>query len=180
MARPRPRSRWLREINPDLARIAFLSDAAVSGCLRNASMRAAQKAGLHAIDVRVSGPEPDLQTAFARLREDGTQALLGLENPIIGVHAAQIAERALSQNLPALVALEQARAGGLLSYGTALGQATHRMAGQACRLLEGRAATELPIETLRCPDLVVDMRAARRLGQTVPPQVLRRAARIIQ
>ncbi|MBR1178008.1 hypothetical protein JQ617_28880 [Bradyrhizobium sp. KB893862 SZCCT0404] len=68
---------------------------------------------MHAIDVRVIGPEPDLQTAFARMREDDTQALQALENPIIGVHAAQIAERALSQNVPALVALEQAGAGGL-------------------------------------------------------------------
>ncbi|MCC8974314.1 hypothetical protein H8B01_28585 [Bradyrhizobium sp. Cham227] len=70
----------LRAIKPDLARIAHLSDAAVSECLRNASMRAAQEASLHAIDVRVAGPEPDLQAAFARMREDGTQALVALEN----------------------------------------------------------------------------------------------------
>ncbi|MHC2462480.1 ABC transporter substrate-binding protein [Bradyrhizobium embrapense] len=170
----------LREIRPDLTRIAYLSDAAVSDCLRNAGLRAAREAGLHAIDVRVVGPEPDLQTAFARMRQDGTQALVALENPIIGVHAVQIAERALAQNLPALVALEQAGAGGLLSYGTSLGQAAHRMAGQACRLLEGRSANELPIESLCCPSLVVDMRAARRLGLTVPREVQQRAARIIQ
>jgi putative ABC transport system substrate-binding protein len=170
----------LRAIKPDLTRIAYLADAAVSDCLRSASMRAAQEAGLHAIVVRVAGPEPDLQMAFAKMREDGTQALVALENPIIGVHASQIAERALSQNLPALLALEQAGAGGLLSYGTSLGQAAHRMAWQASRLLKGDAATELPIETLRCPDLVVDMRAARRLGLTVPPEVLRRAGRVIR
>ncbi|WP_229161189.1 hypothetical protein [Bradyrhizobium brasilense] len=99
---------------------------------------------------------------------------------IIGVHAAQIAERALSQNLSALLALEQAGSGGLLSYGTALGQAAHRMAGQASQLFEGCAATELPIETLRCLDLVVDMRAAHRLRLTIPPEVLRRAGRVIQ
>ncbi|MBW7969055.1 ABC transporter substrate-binding protein [Bradyrhizobium sp. BR 10289] len=170
----------LRSVKPDLARIAYLSDAAVSDCLRSASMRAAQEAGLRAIDVRVGGAEPDLQMAFARMREYGTQALVALENPIIGVHAAQIAERALSQNLPALLALDQAGAGGLLSYGTSLGQAAHRMAWQVSRLLDGDTATELPIETLRCPDLVVDMRPARRLGLTVPPEVLRRAGRVIQ
>src|SRR5215218_933960 len=103
--------------------------------------------------VRIAGPEPDLQMAFAKTQEDDTQALVALENPIIGVHAAQVAERALSQNLPALLALEQAGAGGLLSYGTSLGQAAHRMAWQASRLLEGDAATALPIEPLRCPDL---------------------------
>jgi len=170
----------LRAIKPDLTRIAYLADAAVSDCLRSASMRAAQEAGLHAIVVRVAGPEPDLQMAFSKMQEDGTQALVGLENPIIGVHAAQIAERALSQNLPALFALEQAGAGGLLSYGTSLGQAAHRMAWQASRLLDGDAATELPIETLRCPDLVVDMRAACRLGLTIPSEVLRRAGRVIE
>jgi putative tryptophan/tyrosine transport system substrate-binding protein len=170
----------LRSVKPDLSRIAYLADAAVSDCLRSASMRAAQEAGLHAIVVRVAGPEPDLQMAFAKMQEDGTQALVALENPIIGVNAAQIAERALSQNLPALLALEQAGAGGLLSYGTSLGQAAHRMAWQASRLLDGDAATELPIETLRRPDLVVNMRTARRLGLTIPPEVLRRAGRVTQ
>jgi putative tryptophan/tyrosine transport system substrate-binding protein len=170
----------LRAVKPNLSRIAYLADAAVSDCLRSASMRAAQEAGLHAIVLRVVGPEPDLQMAFAKMREDGTQALVALANPIIGVHASQIAERALSQNLPALFALEQAGAGGLLSYGTSLGQAAHRMAWQASRLLDGDAATELPIETLRCPDLVVDMRTACRLGLTIPPEVLRRAGRVIR
>jgi putative ABC transport system substrate-binding protein len=170
----------LRSIKPELTRIAYLSDAAVSDCLRTACMRAAQEAGLHAIDVRVAGPEPDLQMAFAKMREDGTQALVALENPIIGVHAAQIAERTPSQKLPAILALEQAGTGSLLNYGTSLGQAAHRMAWQASRLLKGDAATELPIETLRCPDLVVDMRAARRLGLTIPPEVLRRAGRVIE
>jgi putative tryptophan/tyrosine transport system substrate-binding protein len=170
----------LRAIKPDLTRIAYLADAAVSECLRSASMRAAQEAGPHAIVVRVAGPEPDLQMAFTKMQEDGTQALVALENPIVGVHAAQIAERALSQNLPALFALEQAGAGGLLSYGTSLGQAAHRMAWQASRLLDGDAATELPIETLRCTDLVVNMRTACRLGLTIPPEVLRRAGRVIE
>ena len=170
----------LRAIKPDLTRITYLADAAVSDCLRSANMRAAQEAGLHAIVVRVAGPEPDLQMAFTKMHEDATQALVALENPIIGVHASQIAERALSQNLPALLALEQAGAGGLLSYGTSLGQAAHRMAWQASRLLAGDTATELPIETLHCPDLVVDMRAARRLGLAIPPEVLQRAGRVIQ
>jgi putative ABC transport system substrate-binding protein len=170
----------LRAIKPDLAKIAYLADAAVSDCLRSASMHAAHEAGLHAIVVRVAGPEPDLQTAFAKMQEDGTQAIVALENPIIGVNAAQIAERALSQNLPALLALEQAEAGGLLSYGTSFGQAAHRMAWQASRLLDGDAATDLPIETLRRPDLVVNIRTARRLGLTIPPEVLRRAGRVIQ
>lgn len=169
----------LRSIKPDLARIAYLSDAAVSECLRNAGMRAAREAGLHAIDLRVAGPTPDLHSAFAKMHKDGTQALIALENPIIGVHAAEIAERALSQNLPALLALEQAGAGGLLSYGTSLGQAAHRMAWQASQILEGDS-TALPIETLCFPELVVDMRAARRLGLAIPSKVLRRASRVIQ
>jgi putative ABC transport system substrate-binding protein len=105
---------------------------------------------------------------------------VALEQPILGVHGAQIAEGALAQNVPALLALEQADAGGLLSYGTSLGQAAHRMARQASRLLDGDAAIELPIETLRCPDLVVNMRTACRLGLVIPPEVLLSAGRVIQ
>ena len=133
----------LRCIKPDLTRIAYLADAAVSDCLRSASMRAAQEAGLDAIVLRVVGPEPDLQTAFAKMREDGTQALVALENPIIGVHASQIAERALSQNLPAILALEQAGAGGLLSYGTSLGQAARKPGvRRGCRAADRAARRE--------------------------------------
>jgi len=53
----------------------------------------AQDSVLHAIDVRVVGPDPDLQTAFAKTQAYGTQALVAPENAIIGVYAAQIAER---------------------------------------------------------------------------------------
>jgi putative ABC transport system substrate-binding protein len=62
--------------------------------------------------------------------------------------------------------------GGLLSYGTSLAQAAHRMAWHAGRVLDGVAATDLPIETLRRPNLAVDMRTARGLGLTIPPEVL--------
>ena len=140
----------LRAIKPELARIAYLADAAVSDCLRSASMHAAHEAGLHAIVVRVAGPEPDLQTAFAKMQEDGTQAIVALENPIIGVNATQIAERALSQNLPALLALEQAEAGGLLSYGTSLGKLLTAWRGKPAGFL-----TVMPLRIFRSRPCVV-------------------------
>jgi len=54
------------------------------------------------------------------------------------------------------------------------------MAFQASRLLKGEAASKLPIETLRCQNLVVDMRIASRLDLTIRSEVLRRASRVIQ
>lgn len=170
----------LRAIEPGLARIAYLADAAVSDCLASSNIVAARAAGLHPIVVHLGGPAPALEAAFAIIQDERAQAILALEHPVLGVHAAEIAERAQANHLPTVFPLEQAGEGGLLSYGTSLGQAALRMARPASRLLNGEAAIDLPIETHRCPDLIIDMRTARRLGLGIPSEILRKAIRVIQ
>ncbi len=168
----------LRSIKPDFTTIAYLGDAAVSDCLANANLRAAGDFGLHATLLRVIGPDPDLEGAFAKLRQEHAQAVVALEQPAIGASARKIAERALALNIPSVFARDQAGSGGLFSYGTSLAGAAHAIARQVSRVLGGVAPADIPVETVSSPELVIDMRAAHRLGLSIPREVLRNAVRV--
>jgi putative ABC transport system substrate-binding protein len=165
----------LQSIKPDLITVAYLADAAVSDCLANANLRAAQGAGLRATALRIIGPDPDLDGVFASLRQDRVQAIVALEQPAIGANARKIAERARALNIPTIFARDQALCGGLLGYGTSLAEAAHVMARPVSRVLGGEAPADIPIESFCCPELIVDMAAARCLGLTIPQAVLARA-----
>lgn len=168
----------LRSINPDLASVAYLADDAVSDYLANANVRAAQAAGLRTSVLRIRGRAPDLERVFAIFRQERAQAVIVLEHPANGANATEIAGRALALNIPSVVARDQAGAGGLFGYGTSLGEAGNVMARLASRVLGGEAPADIPIETLNEPELVIDMRTARRLGLTISPDVLANAIRL--
>lgn len=167
----------IQSIKPNLATIAYLADAAVSDCLANANLRAAQDAGLCATVLRICGPAPDLEKAFTVLRQDGAEAIIALEHPAIGANAPQIAERACVLDIPSFFARDQAEAGGLFGYGTSLGRAAHAMAQHVSQVIAGEAPADIAIETLCSPELVIDMRTARHLGVKIPSRVVRKAAR---
>jgi putative ABC transport system substrate-binding protein len=169
----------LRSVKPNLVRIAFLADSSVSDCLVKTNMRAAQEAGLRPQIIHISGPAPDLATAFEAMKREEAEALVVLEQPINGANAASIAELALARHMPTVVARSQADAGGLFGYGTSLRRAANQMAQQASRILHGTDPTDLPVETFHRPELVVNMRTALSLGITVPPEILGQAVRII-
>ena len=170
----------LRSVKPDLERIAFLADSAVSDCLAEANTRAAQEARLHSQVFHITGPDPDLAGAFAAMQREGAEALVALEHPVNGANAARIAELALARCMPAGLALTQADAGGLFGYGTSLRDAACQMAQHASRILRGTEPKDLPVETFHRPELVVNMRTARSLGLTVPADILSRAVRVIE
>jgi putative ABC transport system substrate-binding protein len=78
----------------------------------------------------------------------------------------------LARGMPTGLARAQADAGGLFAYGTSLRGAAYQMARYASRILRGTELSDLPIETFHCAELVVNMRTARSLGLTVPPDIL--------
>jgi putative ABC transport system substrate-binding protein len=133
---------------------------------------------LRATLLRLVGPHPNLDGAFAKIRQEYTQAIVALEHPAIGANARKIAERACALNIPSIFARDQAGSGGLFGYGTSLGGAAHVMARAVSRVLGGDAAIDIPIESFCSPELVADMATARDLGLTVPPAILRNAVRV--
>ena len=136
--------------------------------------------GLQTRRLRVAAPGPDLEGAFAALRQEHADALLILEEPVVGVHAKRIAELAARDRLPTMFAPSRVSAGGLIAYGTSQVEAIRRMAVYVDKVLKGGKPGELSVETVTRYELVVNLKTAREIGVTIPPEVLKRADRVIQ
>ena len=172
--------RLLKAISPGLERIAILSDSGVTECLSNSNRQAAQDLGLRAQVIRVEGPSPEYEKAFAAMDTERAGALVVLEEPINQPNRKAIAELAAARRLPTVFPISMADAGGLFAYGTSLREATRHMARYVDRILKGSLPGELPIEIASHHELAINMSAARHLGVTVPPELLVQAAQTIQ
>jgi putative ABC transport system substrate-binding protein len=170
----------LKEVIHGMKRVAILGDQGVSEALMKASEGQAKEAGLQAQRLRVAGPDPDLEGAFAAMKNEHAQALLVLEEPVLGVHATRIAELAARDRLPTLFAPSRVAAGGLIAYGTSQVEAIRRMAAYVDKVLKGAKPGDLPVETVKRYELIVNLKTANEIGITIPPGVLKRADRVIQ
>ncbi len=169
----------LKEVLPGLERVAILGDMGVSEALMNASEEQARALGLHALRRRVAAPDPDLEGALASMKQDRSEALLVLEEPLVGVYARRIAELANRDRLPTLFAPSRSAAGGMIAYGTRQTESIRRMAFYVDRILKGARPGDLPVERVIPYELIINRRAAREVGVTLPPEVVARADRVI-
>jgi putative ABC transport system substrate-binding protein len=170
----------LKQVVSGLKRVAILGDQGVSEALINAAEDQARALGLQPQRLRLTGPNPDLEGAFEAIRQQHANALLVLEEPILGVHAKTIAELAAKDRLPALFPPSRAAAGGLISYGTSQTEAIRHMAAYVDKVLKGAQPGALRVETVNRYELIVNLKTARDIGVTVPPEVLKRADQVIQ
>jgi putative ABC transport system substrate-binding protein len=170
----------LQSVMPRLARIVVLGDEGVSDCLSAANARAIADLGLRPQLLHIAGPQPDLDGAFAAMEREQAEALIVLEQPINGVQRGRLAELVLVHRLPTIFPMGQAETGSLFCYGTGLRRAAHQMARYAARILNGERPCALPIETLLQHELVVNLSVARKLGLTLPPDIVRGATQVIE
>lgn len=170
----------LKEVLPGLKRVAILGDQGVSEALMKAGEEQARALGLQPQRLRVAGPNPDLEGSFAAIRKEHADALLVLEEPVLGVYAAQIAELAAKDRLPTVFAPSRVGAGGLISYGTSQTEAIHRMATYVDKILKGAKPADLPVQSVIRYELIVNMKTAKEIGVAIPRDVLKRADRVIQ
>jgi putative ABC transport system substrate-binding protein len=140
----------------------------------------ARALGLQTQRLRVTAPAPDLEGAFAAIRREHADALLLLEEPLIGIHRKRIVELAAKNHLPTVSSLTHADAGSLVAFGTSLAEGMRRMAVYVDRVLKGAKPGELSVETVRRHELIVNLKTAREIGVTIPPEVLKWADRVIQ
>ncbi len=170
----------LQETVPQVKRVAILGDQGVSEALMKASEEQARALGLQPQRLRVAGPTPDLEGAFAVFKKEHAEALLVLEEPVLGVHATKIAELAVKDRLPTIFPPSRVAAGGLIAYGTSQVEAIRRMAAYVDKILKGAKPGELTVERVTRYELIVNQKTAREIGVTIPPDVLKRADRVIQ
>jgi len=170
----------LRETVPNLKRVAILGDQGVSAALINAAEEQARALGLQAQPLRIAGPNPDLEAAFAAIKQQHADALLVLEEPVLGVYAKQVADMAAKDRLPTVFAPSRVGAGGLISYGTSQTEAVQHMTAYVDKILKGASPGTLPVEKVIRYELIVNLKTAGDIGITIPPNVIRRADRVIK
>jgi putative ABC transport system substrate-binding protein len=170
----------LKEVAPTVKRVAILGDAGVSEALINAAQEQAQAMGLQPQPIRVTGPNPDLDAAFNAMRQQHADAVLVLEEPVLGVHAAKVAELAAKDRLPSIFAPSRASAGGLLFYGVSQTEAIRHMTAYVDKILKGARPGDLAVEKVDRYELIVNQQTAHTIGITIPAAVLKLADRVIQ
>jgi hypothetical protein len=109
------------------------------------------------------------------------ECVLPLQSPILNLTRKQTAELAMKARLPSMYyAPEFSDAGGLISYATSINDLYRRAAIYMDRLLKGAKPGDLPVEQPTRFELVINLKTAKQIGVTIPPNVLARADRVIR
>ena len=172
----------LKETVPGLVRVAVLGASTTPGTLQSLKetefAAEAFKVKVHYQDVL----EPkDVEPAFRTAAEWHANAVLVLGGPIILSRRAQIAELAVKNRFPAIYySPEFVEDGGLMSYGVSFIDLHRRAATYVDKILKGAKPAELPVEQPTKFELVINLKAAKQIGLTIPPNVLARADRVIR
>jgi putative ABC transport system substrate-binding protein len=173
----------LREILPKLSRVAFLAhggDPSHPQFIKQLQ-DAAQNVGLQVLPVVVKGPE-EFESAFSVMARERAGAVIvqPLFAGVLGV-AGPIAELAVKNRLPTISdGLRFADAGGLIYYGPDQLALWRRIPDYVDRILKGVKPADLPVEQPSKFELVLNLRTAKQIGLTIPPNVLARADRVIR
>jgi ABC-type uncharacterized transport system substrate-binding protein len=141
---------------------------------------AAQVLGLQLQPVQLRVAD-DLENTFSAMARDRAGALFVLVNPAIGFFRGKVLEFATKGRLPGIYATpDWVDAGGLMSYAPAYADQYRRAAVYVDKILKGSNPAELPVEQPMKFELVINLKTAKQLGVTIPPNVLARADRVIK
>jgi putative ABC transport system substrate-binding protein len=172
----------LREVIPKLSHIAVMwNPKNAYHAIENKEVETA--AGALKIKVLYLGVEAEehLDNAFAQILKDKPQALLVLADRVFLHNRARIMDFAVQHRLPGIYAyLELVEAGGLMSYGPSYADMHRRAAAYVDKILKGAKPAELPVERPMKFELVINLKAAKQIGLTIPPNVLARADKVIK
>ena len=172
----------LKEIVPKFARVAVLGTTTNPGtaqALKETELAAgAFKVQLQYLDVL--GPK-DVDTGFQTASKAHADAVLILISSVLNTHRASVVNLAVKSRLPAIYPFpEFVEAGGLISYGVSFADLWRRAATYVDKILKGAKPADLPVEQPKKFEFIINLKAAKQIGLTVPPNVLARADRVIR
>ena len=173
----------LKEIVPKLSRVAVVVSPA-NRDYANEKKEIELAAAALAIKMRVleiKTPK-DVETAFQTARKEKADAVLfRVAGPLEAAQRPQIAEFALKSRLPAMYdSAQNVEAGGLASYGVSNIDLARRAATYVDKILKGAKPADLPVEQPTKFEFIVNLKAAKQIGLTIPPNVLTRADEVIR
>ena len=172
----------LKEVAPKISRVAVLQNSGNHGHppqLRQAE-GAAQVLGMQLHMVQAGSPA-EIEAAFAAMRSQRAGGVLVLRDPLFYAQRTRITALAAKSRLPAVYGnREEAEAGGLMAYGASIQVTFRRAATYVDRILKGAKPADLPVEQPTKFELVINLKAAKALGLTIPPSLLQRVDQVIQ
>jgi len=172
----------LKEIVPKLSRVAIIGNSTNPGDAQSLreTVLAAGSFEIYLRYLDVLDPK-DIETVFRTAAKGRADALLMLGNPILNSHRKQIVDLAAKHRLPAAYARpEYVEAGGLMYYGTNYPELFRRAATYVDKILKGAKPADLPVEQPKKFEFTINLKAAKQINLTIPPNVLARADRVIR
>jgi putative ABC transport system substrate-binding protein len=172
----------LKEIVPKLSRVAVFDNSTNPGnalVLREIELAAAAlKIKLQKLDLV---DRKDIEPAFRTARKDHNEAVIVAGSAMLSSDRSRVVDLAVKNRLPVIYyTLEMVEAGGLVAYGVNRRDLTRRAATYVDKILKGAKPSDLPVEQPTKFDLVINLKAAKQIGLTIPPSVLARADKVIR
>jgi len=169
----------LTEMIPQLSRVGILSVAGFTAFKDYEDAARGLKVPLQSLEVRV--PSPDLRRVFQVAVKERVGAIILASVPGLSDYRKQIVDLALQNRLPlmseSVLAIE---AGGLAFYGAKEEEIFRRAAIYVDKILKGAKPADLPVEQPTKFEFVINLKTAKQIGLTIPPNVLARANKVIK
>ena len=175
----------LKEMVPKMSRAGVLWDASARvgapavAFKEYEAVAPALRIELQSLPVR--GPNPDLERAFESAAKLHANALIVIFNPLLDRYAKHIADLAIRNRLPSIYERrEYVEDGGLMSYSSNDADNFRRAATYVDKILKGAKPADLPIEQPKKFEFVINLKTAKQIGLSIPPNLLARADKIIR
>ena len=177
----------LKEVFPQLARVAFLSDADIPGAdgsgfapIERDNIAAAAAMNIRPQTLKLRGPMPDWAAAFDSIVAEKADVIVVMEVPVTILTRGAIVEQATARRIPLMFWDGAADPGILMSYGTTIADTNPKMPLVVDKILKGAKPADTPFEVITRQEFLINQKVARELGVTIPPEVLKRADRVIE
>jgi len=172
----------LKEAVPKLSRVGVLGTSTIPGNAQQlrevelaAEMFAVRLQYLDVLDVK------DIEPAFQGASKKRADAILLLQSFVLNSRRKQIVDLAIKSRLPVIYqAPEWLEDGGLMSYGVSFPDLWRRAATYVDKILKGAQPADLPVEQPKKFEFIINLQAAKKIGLTIPPNVLARADKVIR
>jgi putative ABC transport system substrate-binding protein len=175
------RLEFLRELVPNLRRLAIMANIGAAGALleRREIEATARTLGLEVTNLEIRKTD-DIAAALEALKGHA-DALYVATDPLVLTNRVRINSLAQAARLPTIYgSREYVEAGGLMSYGPSYTELFRRAADYVDKILRGAKPGDIPVEQPTRFELIVNLRTAKTLGLDVPPAMLARADEVIE
>ena len=172
----------LKETIPKLSRVAVLWDPKSSGGARswNDSQTSARELGLQLYSMEVSSAD-QYESAFKDAIKARSEALAVTQHTLASSNQKLITDSATKNRLASMYfRADFVEGGGLMSYGADQGEPYMRAASMVDKILKGANPADLPVEQATKFELIINLKTAKQIGLTIPPNVLARADKVIR